>query len=103
MSDTSMKGVLSELVFDNGKTGRKLDVDKIGADFEFDMDKCTGCRLCATVCFVDVLRWDEENNVPVAAYPEDCAGCFACEFFCPAHCINVAPRPWGPAFGDVVF
>ena len=93
---------LDDYVFANGQSSRPLEVDKMGADFEIDTDRCVGCKLCNKVCFVDIFRWDEENDLPVAAYPEDCAGCFACELYCPAQCINVVPRARGP-FPDIVY
>ena len=43
-------------------------------------------------CFLDVIRWDEENNQLVIAYPEDCVCCLACELACPENCIDVVPN-----------
>ena len=57
-----------------------------------DMDACKGCKSCVNACFVDVIRWDEENKKPVVAYPEDCVWCLACELACPEECINVIPN-----------
>lgn len=56
---------------------------------KFDMSTCTKCRHCVKACFVDVIRWDEEENAPVAAYPEDCVQCYVCEFTCPSKALEV--------------
>ncbi len=65
---------------------------------EIDKEKCIGCKLCYKSCFVDVLRWDEENNKPVVAYVQDCAHCFYCEALCPKECIKVTPDFEGERF-----
>ena len=54
-------------------------------------DECIGCKQCYNACFMDVIRWDEENKRPVAAYPEECAICCWCEIKCPKKCIDVQP------------
>jgi NAD-dependent dihydropyrimidine dehydrogenase PreA subunit len=43
-------------------------------------------------CFADVIRWDEDAEKPVFAYPEDCVWCLACELACPENCIDVVPN-----------
>jgi NAD-dependent dihydropyrimidine dehydrogenase PreA subunit len=59
-----------------------------GAKIKFDLDLCKGCKICTEACFVDVIRWNEEEKKPFAAYPEDCAWCYA-------KCIDVVPNtPW---------
>ncbi len=37
-----------------------------------DYDACNGCRMCFKVCYVDVWRYDDEQDKPIVAYPEDC-------------------------------
>ena len=61
------------------------------AKIEFDYDACSGCKTCFNACFIDVIRWDEENERPVAPYVKDCVACYACEIACPEQCINVIP------------
>lgn len=59
--------------------------------FKFKYDDCIRCKKCIKACFVDVLRWDEENNRPVAKYPEECAVCTWCIIECPRDVIDVIP------------
>jgi len=56
-----------------------------------DVNLCNKCKICVDVCFVNVFKWDEANNVPVAAYPEDCQICCLCELQCPTKAITVVP------------
>ena len=59
---------------------------------DINLDECKKCRTCVNACFVDVLRWNEAEQIPVVAYPEDCVWCLACEAACPAQCIEVVPN-----------
>lgn len=54
-----------------------------------DNETCIGCKACYKACFVDVLRWDEIEEKPIVAYPEDCVHCNYCEVSCPKECIEV--------------
>jgi NAD-dependent dihydropyrimidine dehydrogenase PreA subunit len=54
-----------------------------------NQEKCIGCKICYKACFVDVIRWDEENKKPIIAYPKDCVHCTYCEALCPKECIEV--------------
>ena len=68
---------------------------KSNVRIEIDLDLCDRCKLCVDSCFVDVFRWDDKEDRPVAAYPEDCVWCLACEDACPVKCIEVIPSlPW---------
>ncbi len=58
---------------------------------EIDYETCNACKICVKACFIDVLRWDEAEDRPVVAYPEDCVQCNACELACTRECIEVIP------------
>jgi NAD-dependent dihydropyrimidine dehydrogenase PreA subunit len=58
---------------------------------KIDRDLCNGCKTCVDACFLDVIRWDDKAESPIAAYPEDCVWCLACEDACPVQCIEVVP------------
>ena len=55
-----------------------------------DKEICTGCKICYKACWMDVIRWDETENRPVAAHPEDCVECNYCEICCPEDAIQVS-------------
>ncbi|OGO24685.1 MAG: hypothetical protein A2144_06325 [Chloroflexi bacterium RBG_16_50_9] len=57
-----------------------------------DLSKCTGCKTCVNACFLDVIRWNETDEQPIVAYPEDCVWCLACEDSCTEQCIEVIPN-----------
>jgi NAD-dependent dihydropyrimidine dehydrogenase PreA subunit len=78
------------------ETAPKNWVDRI----QIDLDVCNGCKMCVGACFVDVIRWDAEEERPVAAYPEDCVWCLACEVACPVQCIEVVPIIPAPLRGS---
>ena len=61
-------------------------------EIKIDRENCKGCKQCMNACFVDVIRWDEENEKPIVAYPEDCVWCLACELACPQQCVDVIPN-----------
>ena len=61
-------------------------------EIKIDLETCKGCKSCMNACFVDVIRWDEDDKKPIVAYPEDCVWCLACELTCPEQCIEVIPN-----------
>jgi NAD-dependent dihydropyrimidine dehydrogenase PreA subunit len=58
---------------------------------KIDMEGCIGCMICYDACFVNVFRWNEEDEKPIVAYPEDCVECNKCELACPVEVIEVIP------------
>jgi len=52
---------------------------------------CTGCGVCVETCPTDVLRLDQDKQATMA-YPEDCQGCFICEWDCAYEAIRVRIR-----------
>jgi NAD-dependent dihydropyrimidine dehydrogenase PreA subunit len=54
-----------------------------------DSGKCIGCKICYKACWLDVIRWDDENKRPIVAYAEDCVECNLCEVNCPKDAITV--------------
>jgi len=72
-------------------TSKERRSDMPVVKFEIDVDACSSCKTCMNACFVDVIRWDDKEEKPIFAYPEDCVWCFACELACPEQCIEVIP------------
>ena len=72
--------VLSGLV-----TGRKLEIKPITA--VVDADRCSGCRLCISVCPYKAVAYDAEKEVSVV---NDvlCQGCGTCVAACPAGAVR---------------
>ena len=48
-----------------------------------DPDLCMGCMKCIRTCCYDVYEWDPVEKMSTAAYPEECASCYQCMYFCP--------------------
>ena len=59
---------------------------------KIDEDSCTGCKLCITVCPMDVIRYNEERQKAFIAYSIDCCTCYFCEEDCPESAITVSPE-----------
>ena len=59
-----------------------------------DTTRCSSCRTCVDVCFVNAIGWDEGEGLPVLTYPEDCQVCCVCERGCPDGAIEIVPD-WG--------
>ena len=65
-----------------------------------DNDLCTGCGICIKSCPMDVIRMDEEKNIAVIRYPEDCMLCELCSFDCPEQAITVSPEKHSPVISS---
>lgn len=53
-----------------------------------NMEKCTGCGVCASVCPSDVYGPVTDGKT-VIAKPNECIGCRACESQCPDQAIEI--------------
>jgi NAD-dependent dihydropyrimidine dehydrogenase PreA subunit len=60
-------------------------------ELQINKEACNHCKTCKDVCYVDVIRWDEEKRIPYAAYPIDCTVCCICEAVCPQEALIVIP------------
>ncbi|MCF8094944.1 MAG: 4Fe-4S binding protein [Desulfobacteraceae bacterium] len=56
-----------------------------------ESDSCTGCQTCLDVCFVNAISFDENEEIPFLAYPEDCQICAVCEAVCPENALEIIP------------
>jgi NAD-dependent dihydropyrimidine dehydrogenase PreA subunit len=58
-------------------------------EITIDYDKCQGDEECVGNCPSEVYDWDDENQRPVIARPEDCLGCETCVEVCEVGAITV--------------
>ena len=49
---------------------------------------CTGCGVCVETCPTDVLRLDAQEKA-FMAFPDDCQGCFVCQWDCAYGAVRV--------------
>lgn len=61
-----------------------------------DKELCSGCKMCITVCPMDVFRFDEKLQKAYIAYPKDCCTCYFCEEDCPESALSVSPEASRP-------
>ncbi len=50
---------------------------------------CIGCKKCYDTCPLDVFAWDDEQKLPIVAYPDECFYCGMCELECLELAIDV--------------
>ncbi len=72
--------ILSGLV-----AGRKLEINPITA--VIDAERCSGCRLCISVCPYKAIAFDADKEVS-AVTEVLCQGCGACVAACPCSAIK---------------
>jgi adenylylsulfate reductase, subunit B len=48
-----------------------------------NIDKCSKCGMCVSVCPQDVFFASRPREIPVVSYPEECWHCNACVQDCP--------------------
>jgi len=56
---------------------------------EIDYSKCNGCGKCYDLCPMDVITWNQEQDIPEVTYPEDCWFCGVCWMECPKRAIDI--------------
>ena len=54
-----------------------------------DLNLCIGCKTCANICPMDVMRFDASAMKSVIAYPENCQTCGQCYLNCPSHSLGI--------------
>lgn len=52
-----------------------------------DGAKCNGCKLCDTLCPLDVIHM--EGRVATVRYPEECWHCGACRQVCSRNAVSI--------------
>lgn len=74
------------------KTGRAEGVAQVTVDHE----KCTGCGLCAKVCYGKPLSMEDGRVIIDQSKWFGCIGCGQCMAVCPQNCIFVEGRCLSP-------
>ena len=61
----------------------------------FNMDKCSSCGLCDSICPADAIYMEksEETDIPYLKYPEECWHCGSCRQDCPECAIEIKFPP----------
>jgi adenylylsulfate reductase subunit B len=54
-----------------------------------DYHRCIGCNKCYDLCPMDVFTIDEEKDIPVVTYEEECWFCGICWMECPKRAIDI--------------
>ena len=66
-------------------TREKIEIESATA--EVDEDKCSGCKICNTLCPYLAIKYDEEKGVSVVNEAL-CKGCGTCAAGCPSNAIS---------------
>lgn len=67
--------------------GFGIEVTEIARKVSFDMDKCTHCGACVSVCLAGALRLDE--NYQLEFIEPKCTVCEMCVTECPVDVVNI--------------
>lgn len=59
------------------------------ATLTIERQGCRSCSMCKDICPTEVFDLDDQQ-IAVAARPEDCIGCTSCEAICPSRCLTVS-------------
>lgn len=60
-----------------------------------DTANCTRCGRCTEICAFNAIDLDEQGNYSVN---DECEGCAACAWVCPAKCIGMVPHCSGTKY-----
>lgn len=74
-----------------GRIFPRYALDSLG--FSADPSRCSRCGTCLSVCPVDVVRRDGDDELP--RFLTGCTGCFACFNHCPDGAISCLGTPAG--------
>ena len=67
--------------------GYGIEVTEIARKVIFDMDKCTHCGACISVCLAGALKLDEEYHLQFIE--PKCTVCEMCVSACPVDVVNI--------------
>ncbi len=56
-----------------------------------DTSKCVKCKTCVDTCFLSIIDWDNEKQIPYLKYGYDCQVCGVCETLCPRGAMLIVP------------
>jgi NAD-dependent dihydropyrimidine dehydrogenase PreA subunit len=67
----------------------------------FDLEKCSGCGTCDSICPADAIYMEELNQdnsgkkkrIPYLKYPDECWHCGSCRQDCPQSAIKIKFPP----------
>lgn len=61
----------------------------------FDMEKCSGCGLCDSLCPADAIYLHNEGDrsIPYLKHPDECWHCGSCRQDCPEGAIEIKFPP----------
>lgn len=60
-----------------------------------DLNRCTGCGSCVSICPMDVFYYNAEERKSVIAYPENCQSCGQCYLNCRSRSLGISNDQFG--------